>query len=268
MDLATSRDGTRLAVDRYGSGTMTPIVLIGSAGDDRARLAPLARELAASHPTLAYDRRGRGDSGDNARGHEGEVDREIEDLAAVIGVAGGHAVLLGYSSGGILALLAATRDLPVEAVVMFEPPFDADGGTPLALDLSDRIAALAREGRKGDAAALFMTEAIGIEPAMVEQLRRSPGWDRQEAVAGALAYDAAVTAEHGDPSTFAGKVPVPVLTLAGRETWPALAAAARRAAEVLGGEHRVVEGAGHDLVPAAVAPAVVAFLDGLRADSF
>ena len=97
-----SRDGTTIAVDRYGSGPA--IALAGGAFTDRRALAPFAQALAPYFTVLAYDRRGRGDSGDTP---PYALAREIEDLAAVIAAAGGPACVFGHSSGAGLAVLAA-----------------------------------------------------------------------------------------------------------------------------------------------------------------
>ncbi len=89
-----SRDGTKIAVDRYGSGPS--IVLVGGAFTDRRALAPLAQALAPYFTVLAYDRRGRGGSGDTPPYAPA---REVEDLAAVLAAAGGPACVFGHSSG-------------------------------------------------------------------------------------------------------------------------------------------------------------------------
>src|SRR6188508_976316 len=99
MRFVQSGDGTRIAVESRGDGP--PIVLVAGAFNDRHTGAALAEALSARFTVIRYDRRGRGDSGDTP---PYAVEREIEDLAAVLG---GRGAVLGYSSGAILALRAA-----------------------------------------------------------------------------------------------------------------------------------------------------------------
>ena len=103
-----SRDGTRIAYERSGRGPA--VVLVSGAMSTGATTAPLAAELSDRFEVVVYDRRGRGESGDTA---PYAVEREIEDLAALIGAVGGEASLYGMSSGGALVLRAAASGLPV-----------------------------------------------------------------------------------------------------------------------------------------------------------
>src|SRR3954454_21655530 len=123
MNMVASKDGTTIAYDRRGNGPA--LVLVGGALCRRARgpMPELAETLADRFTVYNYDRRGRGDSGDTG---EYEVEREIEDLAAVIGAAGGSAYVYGSSSGAALALRAAAAGLAIEKVVAVEPPFLVD----------------------------------------------------------------------------------------------------------------------------------------------
>src|ERR1700758_496625 len=117
-----SADGTPIAVERTGSGQ--PVILIGGAFNDRSTVAGLAGVLAGEFTAVTYDRRGRGDSGDAA---SYAVEREIEDLAAVISYAGEPASVFGHSSGAILALEAASRGLAVSKVAVYEPTYVVEG---------------------------------------------------------------------------------------------------------------------------------------------
>ena len=259
MERLTAADGTTLALERHGEQVpgRPPVVLVTPGGADRTDLADLAQALAPAGLTVTYDRRGRGDSGDNAVTVEGAVDRELADLRVVIEAVGKPVVLLGHSSGAILSVVAAAAGLPVAGLVLFEPPFlPRPGARRVAPDLPGRIWDLATQGRADDAVALFQTEAVGLPEELVTQVRQAPFWPHLAGMARSLAYDVAVTARHAEPAELAGTVAVPTVVLAGRDTWPDLAEAARRAAEVLGAQHRTVEGANHALVPEAVAPLV------------
>src|SRR5215510_10959245 len=110
-----SKDGTSIAFDQSGKGPV--VILVTGALSDRTATARLAMLLSAHFTVINYDRRGRGESGDT---QPYSVDREVEDIEALIGEAGGEASLLGLSSGAALALEAAAAGLPVQRVVAYE----------------------------------------------------------------------------------------------------------------------------------------------------
>ena len=113
MRTAASADGTALAFDRYGDGP--PVIMTAGAFNTRSATEPLARALAGQFTVLNYDRRGRGDSGDTA---PYAVDREVEDLGALVAAAGGSAPVFGYSSGATLALKAEELGLDLESAAL------------------------------------------------------------------------------------------------------------------------------------------------------
>jgi alpha-beta hydrolase superfamily lysophospholipase len=117
MATVTSKDGTTIAFDRFGDGP--PVILVCGGSTDRMSNASLAAMLAPDFTVFNYDRRGRGDSGDTPRY---AVQREFEDLEAVIDGAGGSAYLYGTSSGAALALEAAASGLPISKLALWEPP--------------------------------------------------------------------------------------------------------------------------------------------------
>ncbi len=117
METLRSRDGTSIAFDRTGEGS--PLILVGGALSDRHAAAALAARLADRCTVIAYDRRGRGDSGDTL---PYAVDRELEDLDALIDAVGGSAAVFGHSSGAALALRAVMRGAAVTRLAVYEPP--------------------------------------------------------------------------------------------------------------------------------------------------
>ncbi len=125
MDKVRSSDGTEIAFDRLGEGE--PVVLVSGASTSRAVHASLAELLAADFTVLNYDRWGRGDSGDTL---PYAVEREIEDIGAVIAAAGGSAAVFGNSSGAVLALRAAAAGLPITRLALWEPPIMVDRTLP------------------------------------------------------------------------------------------------------------------------------------------
>ena len=160
-----SKDGTVIAFKRFGRGPS--LVLVGGAFNDShapASGAPLASLLSATFTVYAYDRRGRGASGDTP---PYAVAREVEDLAAIIVEAGGTAFVHGMSSGGALALKAAASGLAIGKLSLYEPPFSADSGAEeRAKAYAQALAGLLAAGRRGDAAALFMAH-VGMPAAMI-----------------------------------------------------------------------------------------------------
>jgi pimeloyl-ACP methyl ester carboxylesterase len=261
METTTSADGTRIAYERAGSGPA--IVFVPGVFNDHTRCALLAGELEPDHTVITYDRRGRGQSTDTA---PYAIEREVDDLAALIAVAGGQATVFGYSSGAILALKAAADGTPISHLALFEPPFAFDGGR--AADLPARLADLVAQGRPGDAVALFQTEQIGLPAEMVAQIRESPMWPALEGMAQSMLYDATITNELAVPTPAMTAVAAPTLILSGAETWPALAAAADGLAAAMPDATRMtVEGGrDHDIPPAETAAILRRFLAAQKAE--
>ncbi len=264
MGYVSSKDGTAIAFDRSGAGPA--IIVVGAATTTRAGYAPLAVALATHFTVLIYDRRGRGDSGDTA---PYAVAREIEDLEAVIAAAGGSAYVFGHSSGAVLALEAAhTLSTKITKLAMYEPPFIVDDSRPLPPeDYTLRLNALIAAGRRGDAFALFMTEAVGVPAEFVAQMRNDPSWAASEAVAHTLAYDDAIMGNtvSGSPLPLRkwSSVTVPTLVIAGGESPASMHHGAQALVEVLpDAQPRTLEGQGHNADPEVLAPVLAAFFVG------
>jgi pimeloyl-ACP methyl ester carboxylesterase len=259
MDTVVSADGTVIAFDRFGDGP--PVIMTGAAFNTRSATEPLARALAPRFTVLNYDRRGRGDSGDTL---PYSVQREIEDIAALIAMAGGSASLFGHSSGATLALHAAASGLPITKLVLYEPPFRTGGNHPgLPADFAGQLAELAAAGRRGDAVELYQTKAVGIPPEVVAQLRHAPFRPGLEAIAHTLAYDAAIIGDLSLPAGLLGTITIPALVVTGENSPPFLRAAAQAAAATLSeGQLAVLPGQTHDINPDATAPVIAEFLAG------
>ena len=211
----SSRDGTAIGYDSLGEGPAL-ILVDGALTVHSYGSGELATLLAPHFTVYGFDRRGRGESGDTL---PYAVDREIDDIEALIDRAGGPAFLYGHSSGGPLAMRAAIRlGGKVSKIAMYEPPYNNDPGAQESWSryLRQLRQALA-EGRRGDAVALFMRFA-GAPAGRVDGMRRAPSWPGLEAVAPTLAYDhAAILGEPWSvPAELAAHVRVPALVLAGR----------------------------------------------------
>jgi pimeloyl-ACP methyl ester carboxylesterase len=251
-----SPDGTTIAFDRSGDGP--PVVIVGAGPTDRSANAPVAQLLADRFTVVNYDRRARGQSGDT---QPFSVDREHDDLAAVIDAAGGSAMLYGSSGGAALALEAAARGLPVTKLALWEPPYylDDEPRRPPA-DYGDQLAAAVAAGRPDQAVALFFTAAVGTPPEFVEQLRLSPYWPAMQQPAQALVYDAQLMGDFRVPADRLGKISLPTLVIDGGATPSISRAAAEVARLVPGARRRTLPGQPHNVDPAAIAPVLVEFL--------
>ncbi|CAA9413110.1 MAG: hypothetical protein AVDCRST_MAG66-2169 [uncultured Pseudonocardia sp.] len=258
---AVSADGTVIAAERSGDGP--PLVLVDGAMCHRASYGgrPLAALLADRFTVHVYDRRGRGSSG--GAGASWTVERELEDLAAVLAAAGGSAVVFGTSSGAVLALRAAAAGLPVERVVAYEPSFAVEAG--LQAEQRAALAAVERalaDGAPGRAVRLFML-LVGLPRVLVALLGVLPGAAARRAVAPTLPHDLRIVGADGDGLLrldWAG-ITVPLLLLAGgRSPEASLVAPARTAAAAVpGAEFRILPRQTHMVAPAALAPELAEF---------
>jgi pimeloyl-ACP methyl ester carboxylesterase len=185
----------------------------------------------------------------------------VEDIGALITVAGGQSSLLGLSSGGALALEAAASGLPVSRVVAYEPPYVDDraerGGSTYRAQLERRLAA----GDRGGAVRYFMRDMVGVPAPIVAFMRLMPWvWRKLEAVAHTLPYDAAVMTEFRIPRARFASIAVPTLVMNGSKTDVRLRDAARSIADaVRGARYRELAGQTHNVKPEVLAPAVAEF---------
>ncbi|KUO07549.1 alpha/beta fold hydrolase [Streptomyces sp. DSM 15324] len=256
MDKKTiSRDGTELAYTRAGQGPA--VILVSGAMSTGGTVAPLGGLLAGRCTVLTYDRRGRGASGDTA---PYAVEREVEDLAALIEVAGGEACLYGASSGGALALRAAASGLPVPRVAVYETPYAVDEEAVRGrATYTERLTEALDRGRRGDAVELFL-RLTGLAEEMIQRARQSPMWAGMEAIAPTLAYDDAVMAGGRVPEALLAALGAPVLAVAGGDSPLWLREATRAVAEAAPhGTYRLLEGQTHVVDPNVLAPVLAEF---------
>jgi pimeloyl-ACP methyl ester carboxylesterase len=255
METVTSSDGTRIAFDRLGDGP--PVVLVCGQSTTRSSNAALAALLAPDFTVLNYDRRGRGDSGDTL---PYAVEREVEDIDALVSEAGGSASVFGVSSGAALALEAAASGLAIDKLALWETPFDADEDRRPPEDLAERYEEMLAEGRRGDVIEYFMANVVGLPPEFVARARSGPYWQGQEAMAHTLVYDTIVMGDHSLPVERAAAVEAPTLVLAGGESFPFMRETARALAEAIPeARSRVLEGQTHAVAPEALAPVLGEF---------
>jgi pimeloyl-ACP methyl ester carboxylesterase len=263
MKTVISKDGTRIAFDQSGWGPA--LILVGGMFEQRAMESETAQ--LAAHPLLAeeftvfhYDRRGRGDSTDT---QPYAVAREIEDIEALIGEAGGSAFLFGISSGAALAFEAALAlSGKVKKVAMYEAPYNDDEDARRAWqEFRQQLKGVLAAGRRGDAVGLFMA-LLGAAAEQIEGMRQHPMWPMWEAVAPTIAYDAAAVGEDGSvPVGRAANLAVPALIMdGGASEWSFMHDTAVTLARAIPlGQHRTLEGQTHEVAAEALAPVLVEF---------
>ncbi|GAA2996418.1 alpha/beta fold hydrolase [Streptosporangium longisporum] len=259
MATATSRDGTRIGFERAGAGPA--LVLVDAAGGFRGfgPMGPLAERLADRFTVVTYDRRGRGESGDTP---PYAVEREVEDLAAVIEAAGEPAFVHGFSSGAALGLLGAAAGLPIAMLSLLEPPITLDrpsreDGAQREGDLAAEIDELVASGRRADAVEHFH-RSIGVPDEIVAGLRQAPFFPALEGIAHTLAYDSRMTSAVSAATLRSVTVPTLVINSSSSDErlrgWAADVAAA-----LPRGRHLTLPGEWHGVPEKVLAPALAGF---------
>lgn len=275
VQIVTSQDGTKIAYDRAGDGPA--VILVNGALGDRAldrkfkQMPVISELLSAQFTVINYDRRGRGDS-DEAGPFA--VEREIDDIAALISAVGGRAALFGFSSGGALALRAAGAGIGVDQVAVYEVPFvvRADDKRPPA-DYGPQLDALIANDDRSGAVKHFMRKAMGMPAPAVAAMRLLPVWKLMQATAPTLPYDWAALGEHNMQGRELraeewASVTVPALVVYGAESPSSLRNGARALADVLpNAQLRVLEGMGHRLKANVLAPVLAEFFGQLTRDA-
>jgi pimeloyl-ACP methyl ester carboxylesterase len=266
MYTVTSADGTRIAYDRYGEGPAV-ILVNGALGYRKFKtMEQIATALSEHCTVINYDRRGRGDSGPAG---PASVQREVEDLAALIDAAGGRASLWGYSSGSAVALRAASAGLSVEKLALYEIPFKTD---PTAKFPRDDYAArleplIAADDRTG--AAKHFLRNVGMPGPMVSVMSMVPMFKSFGANGHTLMFDYLALGDqnmHGSPLRAEewATVTCPTLVIYGAKTFPGLKHASRSLAEVLpNATLRELPGQKHAVKPSAIVPVIAELVAGV-----
>lgn len=262
----TSADGTRIAYDVTGTGPAVVIVEGALCQRSMGTAKALIPLLSQDHAVVAYDRRGRGESGPGSAPYA--VEREVEDLRAVLSAVGDDALVVGASSGAVLVLEALRAGVPTGKVALYEAPLIVDGShAPNDPALGERTQALVDAGKRGDAVSLFM-QTVGVPALGLAMMRLMPVWKKLCGVAHTLPHDYALVLEHqqGAPlrADWLSGVTVPVLVIVGGKSptymkngQAALAAALPHATlRELPGEQHMVRGK-------ATVPALQEFWSGI-----
>ncbi|HZD41664.1 MAG TPA: alpha/beta hydrolase [Terriglobales bacterium] len=264
MSKVISKDGTEIAYETRGTGPA--VILVEGAFGHRSFgfSSHLAELLAPTFTVYAYDRRGRGDSGNTM---PFAVEREIEDIEALIENAGGSAFVYGISSGACLALEGAMQlGSKIRKLALYEPPYNSDqAALPAWMEYRQKLDELLAADRRGDAVALFM-RFVGMPADQIEEMRKDPMWPVFEAVAPTLPYDAAAMGEdHTVPVERAAAINVPVLIMDGGANLKLMpfmhATASALARAIPNAQQRTLEGQTHDVNMDILAPILVEFFN-------
>jgi pimeloyl-ACP methyl ester carboxylesterase len=253
-----SRDGTSIAYERAGAGPA--LILVDAAGHyrDVSSFGGLIGLLAADFTVYHYDRRGRGASTDTA---PFAVEREVDDLAALIDEAGGAACLYGFSSGALVALHAAASGLAIPKLALLEPPIARDEDLAAQQAFTADLAGLVAAGRTDDAVEHFIT-SIGVPGDIVAGMRATPSWPAMAAVAHTLVYDSLVSEATSFELLASVTPPTLVLDSAG-STDDLTAMAATVAAAMPDASHRSLPGAWHGVADEVLAPVLIEFFNAV-----
>ena len=253
---ATSKDGTQIAFEKSGNGPA--VIIVSGALSHRALYGddPIIAKLAEHFTVYIYDRRGRGESTDV---QPYAVEREIEDIEALVNDAGGSASLYGVSSGAALALQAAATLGPskVTKLALYEPPY---GQRPEDFaEQKQRVGEIVQTGQPGDAAAFFLS-AIGTPPDALEGMKRSPEWDAIKKMDFTLVYDYAVLGNGAVPEDVAKSIRVPTLVMNGEKSMPFMPVTADRIAALIpGSQRKTLQGQAHQADANVMAPVLIEF---------
>jgi len=263
-EFAVSKDGTRIAFERAGSGPLLVLVDGALCFREFGPARGISAQLADRFTVVIYDRRGRGESGDT---QPYAPQREFEDLAAVIEAAGGDAYVMGQSSGAGIVYRAAAAGVPMRKLVGYEAPWvglrAAKDGTPR--DYLGQLRAFLARGENGKAVGYFMVKMVGGPFFLPLMMRLMPKvWKQLQATATTLPYDTEVMGgQFVAPLDELAGISVPSLVLCGGKSPENMKAAQQTvAATIPGAEHRILPGQTHQVSASALAPVLAEFFTG------
>jgi pimeloyl-ACP methyl ester carboxylesterase len=249
----TSADGTPISVERIGAGPALVLVDGAFCGRSFGPARALATKLADSFSVYFYDRRGRGDSGDTK---PYSVEREIEDLAAVISYAGGNTFVYGISSGAAVALEAAAAGVPMRKLATYEVPYTGAGDTQGApVNHTGHLNELLAQNKRGAMVSYFLVKMIGVPAFVPIMLRFMPKvWSSQKAAANTLPNEIAVLNGFTAPLDRLAQITVPTLVMVGGKAATAMATAQAATAEAIPkAVQRTLQGQTHQVSDTAMA---------------
>src|SRR5258708_19146143 len=259
QNTVTSKDGTVIAYSQIGQG---PTLILVDGALCYRQFGPsqdLAAKLAPHFTVITYDRRGRGESGDT---QPYAVEREVEDLAALLEVAGGTAYVSGQSYGAGLAIEAANQLLGITKLALYEAPFVVDEtGKPITPALLASLKEAVAQNQRTKAVQMFMKQ-VGTPGFMVAIMPLMPMWSKLKAVAHTLPYDISTVVDYGAgkplPKTLGASIKAPTLVMDGGESPTWMRHSMQALAQTLpNANYRTLPGQTHMVTAEALAPVLV-----------
>jgi pimeloyl-ACP methyl ester carboxylesterase len=258
MFTAISKDGTTVAYDKKGRGF--PVILIDGAlcSRDMGPMPGLSELLSPEFTVIHYDRRGRNDSGDTA---PYSVEKEIEDIDALIKAAGGEADVFGISSGAVLAMTAVSRGLAIRKLAIYEPPFSVDKNAHITpADSEAKLKKLISDNDRSGAVTFFLKDMVGLPAILTYVMRIFPVWFKLKRVAHTLPYDAAVMGDFTLPRDMISSIKIPTLVASGEKSPEGLKSAVRAVAGIIPNhKSEELKGQTHNVSPKVLAPILTQF---------
>ncbi|MDB5167279.1 MAG: alpha/beta hydrolase fold protein [Candidatus Saccharibacteria bacterium] len=251
----TSKDGTQITYDKRGQGPA--LILVLGALNKRGSGKKLTELLVDDFTVVSYDRRGRGDSGDTK---PYSVDKEIDDIGALIDELGGSAYVYGHSSGAILALQAAEKlDKKVIGLALYEVPYNDDPqAQKIAEQYKKNLKQFLSADKRGDAIALFVT-SVGVSEKQISAMQKLPMWKGLTAMAPTLLYDTVELME-SYPNVKAQNVTTKSLVMYGGASPSFMAKTAQKLSQAMPHSTlRSLENQTHDVKSGALAPVLIEF---------
>ncbi|RPD40520.1 alpha/beta fold hydrolase [Chitinophaga barathri] len=259
MPTAISKDGTAIAYDKTGKGPA--IILVNGALAHRNFYGEkdLADILAKDFTVIYFDRRGRGESADTK---PYTVEKEIEDIAALIDEAGGKAYLYGVSSGAALSLHAAEKLGPEKVIklALYEPPYGSANAKQFA-GQKKQINELITAGKPGEAVAAFL-ESTGATPDQIADMKKSPEWREMERLGPTLAYDFEVLGDGSIPADVAKRIMMPTQVMYGEKSFDFMHETVETLGKIIpGAVRKTLRDQAHQVSPEAIAPILKEFFE-------
>lgn len=260
MQHMISKDGTRIAYEQFGQGPA--LIIVGGLLDGHTQQAGLARLLSEHFTVYNFDRRGHGESGDTP---PYAIEREAEDISALLDLAGGSAFVYGTSGCAIVTMEVAARGLSsrFKKMALWEPPYRVDDSRPpVPGNFLQHLKQLLAEGRREDMIKYFFAEGVGMPAEFVEMMPQFPGWENQVAHAHTLVYDVIATGGENYtvlPKERLAKATTEALVIDGG-TWPWISHSTDAVAAALPNARRyTIAGQPHNVADEAMAPVLIEY---------
>ena len=257
MNTVISKDGTQIAYDKNGSGPAVILVDGAFCSKNFGPMPKIVPFLSKNFTVITYDRRARGDSGDTK---PYSVEREIEDIKALIEIAGDSANLFGISSGAILAMKAAAYGLNINKLALLEPPFVGNKQGRRPENAVEQLQEMITKGKKGDACKFYLKKVIGVPAIVPFILSLTPNWTKMKANANSLPYDAAVCGDFNLQKGLVTSLTISTIVIDSEKSPKALRDAVQEVANALPNGHRkTLKGGVHDVPAKILVPELAKF---------